>query len=242
MRPVVASALAGLMSLSACLQMEQTITLGADGSGTHDVTMTLPDSTFADARRAALANRTGTAIDPLALFTRATVAKELAAVRIDLVEHKSEAKGSAHTVAIRTRFPDPAALRQSPLTGSAAEWEFAPGPKAGTVRVTLYPQGKQAWRDARERALAMPDTADEVTREFFARRKAQLAGLDVKIRFRLPGKVLLWTRNLDKTGEQEVTASITAEQIQTPEELVRRLAPRFEVVFDAAGCSFPVDR
>ena len=52
--------------------------------------------------------------------------------------------------------------------------------------------------------------------------------------------MLVWTRNLERTGEREVTATITAEQIQTPEDLVRRLAPRFEVIFDATGCKLPL--
>ena len=55
-------------------------------------------------------------------------------------------------------------------------------------------------------------------------------------------KVIEFTRNLELTGEQEVTAHITAEQIQNPEDLVRRLAPRFEVIFDSSAIQFPVDR
>ena len=38
----------------------------------------------------------------------------------------------------------------------------------------------------------------------------------------------------------EVTARIRAEDIKTPEDLVRRLAPRFEVIFDASGCQLPL--
>jgi len=82
----------------------------------------------------------------------------------------------------------------------------------------------------------------DVASDYFARRKAQLAGLDVTLRFRLPGKVIEYTRNLELTGEREVTAHVTAEQLRTPEDLVRRLAPRFEVVFDSSACKFPVDR
>ena len=82
--------------------------------------------------------------------------------------------------------------------------------------------------------------ADPIAADFFRKRQAQLAGLDVCVRFRVPGDVLVWTRNLEKTGDREVTARITADQIRTPEDLVRRLAPRFEVVFDATGCSLPI--
>ena len=54
--------------------------------------------------------------------------------------------------------------------------------------------------------------------------------------------LLLWTRTLAKTGEREVTATITAADIKTPADLVRRLAPRFEVVIDGKGCALPLDK
>ena len=39
---------------------------------------------------------------------------------------------------------------------------------------------------------------------------------------------------------REVVARVTAEQIKTPQDLVRRLAPRFEVIFDASACKLPL--
>lgn len=38
-----------------------------------------------------------------------------------------------------------------------------------------------------------------------------------------------------KAGDREVTARVTAKQIKTPKDLVRRLAPRYEVIFDVTG-------
>lgn len=43
------------------------------------------------------------------------------------------------------------------------------------------------------------------------------------------------TRNMAKAGDREVTARVTAKQIKTPKDLVRRLAPRYEVIFDVTG-------
>ncbi len=137
-------------------------------------------------------------------------------------------------------FKDFATLQKSPLCGSAAEWVLAAGPRAGTAKLTLYPQGKAAWTEARAKAETMPKAVDPVAAGFFRKRQASLAGLDVVVRFQLPGDVLVWTRNLEKTGDREVTARITAADIQTPEDLVRRLAPRFEVIFDATGCKLPL--
>jgi hypothetical protein len=81
---------------------------------------------------------------------------------------------------------------------------------------------------------------DAVAAAFFRKKREELTGLDLTLRFQLPGDVLLWTANMEKTGDREVTARITAEQIKTPQDLVRRLAPRFEVVFDAKGCKLPL--
>jgi hypothetical protein len=228
------------LGLGGCLQLEQTVTLGADGAGSQQVAMTLSEATFAELTRAAGAS---SAAGPQALFTEATVAKELEAAGLELATHEASTQDGARRVKLEARFPSPAALRRSPLAGTTAEWTFLPGPAPGTIEVTLYPQGKQAWTDARAKAEAMRTATDAVASEFFARRRAQLAGLDVTLRLRLPGKVLRCTRNLDQTGECEVTARITADQIKSPEDLVRRLAPRFQVVFDASGCpGFPIDR
>ena len=51
--------------------------------------------------------------------------------------------------------------------------------------------------------------ADTLSEQFFAKQQQALTGLDVIVRLKVPGKVLVWTRNMQKTGEQEVTARIT---------------------------------
>ncbi|MSR39453.1 MAG: hypothetical protein EXS02_11540 [Planctomycetes bacterium] len=229
-----------LFSLQGCLQMEQTVTFTADGSGQHDLVMTLPESVLQEIKRSAAGNQTSTAVDPLALFNKDSVEKELKAAGIELVRHAPETIGKSRRVVIATKFSAPDALAKSPLLGSAAEWEFVSGEQSSTTRVTLYPQGKKAWAEARARALSMRDAPDALASDFFAKRKAQFDGLDVVVRFRVPGKVIEFTRNLELTGPCEVTARITAEQIKTPEDLVRRLAPRFELIFDSSSCTFPV--
>ncbi len=231
--------------LSSCLELEETIAITADGSGTQKVAMTMPDGTLADVRRASAVNRTGIA-DPQALFTKATVEKELQDVGMKLLAHKSERRDTSHTVDLTAGFASPFELRKSPLTGSAAEWTFTPGPVPNTIEVTLWPQGKKAWDEARAKAEAMKQSGgevDAVAAEFFARRKEQLAGLDVRLRLQVPGKILRYTRNLEQTGDREVVGHITAAKIATPEDLVRAVAPRYQLVFDAGDCpTFPLDR
>jgi hypothetical protein len=225
--------------LPACLEMEQTITLGADGSGKQTLRMAVRESTLSDLERASPAAATGAGF-ATAVFDKETVGKELAAAGLGLESHKAERKGQKRTVDLVATFPDFATLQQSPLVGSAAQWEIAAGPQPDTVKLTLYPQGKQAWTDARAKAETMAKEMDAVAEAFFRKKQTELAGLDLLIRFQLPGDVYLHTANLEKTGPREVTARITAEQIKTPQDLVRRLAPRFEVVFDGKGCKLPL--
>jgi hypothetical protein len=226
--------------LASCLELEHTVTLAADGSGKQILRMAMSDNTLAAIERAAAAAQTGAAIDPRAVFDNALVERELQAAGLLLSEHTSSRDGGRRTVALTATFGKFAVLQQSPLCGSAAAFELTAGPREGTAKLTLYPQGKAAWEQARQKALAMDQEVDPVAADFFRRRQEQLVGLDVTVRFQLPGDVLVWTANMDKTGPREVTARITAEQIKTPEDLVRRLAPRFEVIFDAAGCSLPL--
>lgn len=214
--------------------------LAADGSGRQMLKLALPETTLAEVRRASNAAQLGAAPNPLAVFDRELVTRELQAAGLSLSRHAAKQAQGRRSVDLEAVFPDFASLRKSPLCGSTAEWVLAAGPRDGTAKLTLYPQGRKAWDEARAKAEAMQAEADTVAQEFFQRRRQALTGLDVVVRFQLPGDVLVWTRNLEKTGDREVTARITGAQIQTPEDLVRRLAPRFEVIFDATGCKLPL--
>lgn len=225
--------------LAGCLEMDQTITLAADGSGTQKVKMVVRDATLAEVGRVGAA--VGAASEATkALFDRELVRRELEAAGMTLDAHATEQKDRKRSVDLTASFKDFAALQASPLAGTRAEWALAAGPKPGTVKLTLYPQGKAAWTAAREKAEAMQTEDDPIATAFFRKKQAELGGLDLVVRFQLPGDVLVYTANMEKTGDREVTARIAAEQIKTPQDLVRRLAPRFEVVFDGKGCKLPL--
>jgi hypothetical protein len=229
--------------LAGCLQIEETITIDQVGAGTQDFVMSAPQATLDAVRLAASVNQNGAASDTKVLFVRESMEQELTTRGLELVTHETTEDGTTKKVSMQAKFTSLSALRQSPLVGAAAEWHFGPGPAPDTIEVTLYPQGKKAWTDARIKAEQMKDAIDPVAADFFARRRAQLQGLDVTFRLRLPGKVLRYTANMDQTGDCEVTAKITADQICTPEDLVRRLAPRYQAVFDSRECkTFPIDR
>lgn len=225
--------------LGGCLELEHTVTLAANGSGKQAVRMTIRDSTLAGVERAKAATE-GAAGAGKALFDKEQVARELTTAGLALESHTVQQKGQQRTVELAATFPTFAVLQKSPLAGSRAEWALAAGPKEGTAKLTLYPQGKAAWTEARARAEAMQAKPDEVADAFFKKKQQELAGLDLTVRFQLPGDVLVWTANMEKTGAREVTARITADQIKTPQDLVRRLAPRYEVVFDSNGCTLPL--
>jgi hypothetical protein len=226
--------------LGSCLEMEQTVVLHGDGSGTQSVRLAMRQATLQELERASAAAQLGAAADPKAVFDKALVERELKAAGMALSSHTTKNDGGVRSVQLEASFPRFPALQQSPLAGTAAEWVLAAGPKPGTAKLTLYPQGRTAWAEARAKAETMTKEVDQVAADFFRRKQEQLAGLDLTVRFQLPGDVLVWTANMEKTGPREVTARITAAQIATPQDLVRRLAPRFEVVFDATGCSLPL--
>jgi hypothetical protein len=227
------------LRLPEALQLELSVEINTDGSGSQLVCLAMDESTQRDlaltSTRMSLA-----ATGPAAVFDKAVVERDLVAAGMTLASHTTKTDAGVRTVALEAGFPTFAAMQQSPLAGTAAEWVLAAGPRAGTAKLTLYPQGRTAWAEARAKAEAMQKEMDPVTADFFRRKQAQLTGLDLKVRFQLPGEVLVWTANMAKTGDREVTATITADQIKTPQDLVRRMAPRFEVVFDCSGCSLPL--
>ncbi len=230
-----------LAALPSCLEMEHTVSLNADGSGTQTVRMDVSESTLDKVQKASAAAQLGAAANPFAVFDKELVGRELAAAGLELTRHETAKKAQRRSVELQASFPKFSDLQQSPLCGSSAEWVLAKGPKAGTAKLTLYLQGKQAWLEARAKAEKMKDEVDPVAVDFFNRRIKEVAGLDVTFRLQVPGDVLLWTKNLDKPGPREVLMHVVAADIRTPEDLVRWLAPRFEVIFDATGCTLPLE-
>lgn len=224
------------LCLPACLEIEQTVVLQADGSGSQTVAMRVRETTLDEFQRQSVAAQLGSGANPAALFDKAAVDAELRQAGMVLLAHSSSRQAGKRHVAIEATFPNFAALQKSPLGGSGAEWVLDHGPKAGTAKLTLYPQGRAAWLEARAKAEQLAAQSDPIAIEFFRKRQQQWSGLSIVMRFQLPGDVLVWTKTLAKTGEREVTATITPTTLQTPEDLVRWLAPRFEVIFDARDC------
>ena len=241
MRALQTSALLSCLALCSCLEMEQKVTIKPDGSGTQALKMTLRDSLITELRRRQPAAQLGSGSDPTAVFDEEKVRGELSTAGMSLSSHRVVRERGLRTVDMVASFASFGDLQQSPLCGSAAEWELGAGPKPGLAKLTLYPQGKEAWQQARARVKTMQREADPVAAQYFRKRQAQLRGLDMELRFELPGDVLVWTKNMKKVAAREVVARVEAEQIKTPADLIRRLAPRFEVIFDARGTTLLTD-
>jgi len=236
MRALQTSALLGLLVLGGCLELEQTIVISADGSGRQRVRLETDEQMLRELQRRQPAAQLG-AGDPTALFSEEKTRAELRAAGMELTEHAASRAAGRRSVELSASFADFEVLRRSPLCGSAAEWELVAGPKPGLAKLTLYPQGKAAWQQARKKAADLKGRPDPLLVDYFAKQRAKLRGLDVAFRFEVPGDVLMWTKNMEKVTAREVVARVRADQLRTPADLVRRLAPRYEVIFDARATS-----
>jgi hypothetical protein len=229
-------------ALTSCLEIEQTIALAPDGSGRQKVTLGLTDRVLGLLRRSSAAvDASLGAADPHLLFDEARVRSELQEAGLKLEHHRAFENRQRRCVEIEASFPTIAVLRRSPLSGSAAEWRFVRGEKPGTVHVILYPQGRAAWRRAREQAREIETAPDPNLLAFFERRREELRGLEIELSLRLPGAVLACSSNLTRIGRDAVAAKITDGDVRTPRDLVLLLAPRYEVLIDGRGCAFPLE-
>ena len=228
--------------LTSCLQLEQTVTIHADGSGTQAVKMTIPERVIEVLQQQASAhNSLRKAPDMTAVFHRSKVEKELAAIGLKLTEHKVVDARLGRRAALAARFENLDQLRKSPLGGSRADWIFTKGPLKDTIQLAYYPQGRAAWVAAQQKVLELQKKPnDETLRSFFAKQKAQLKGLDISVTINLPGTVLMAYGDLRETGLTQVRARVKGVEIKTPKDLILALAPRYQVVFDGRDCKLPL--
>lgn len=241
MRPLLPLAVLALVSTS-CLEIEDRITIAADGSGTQSFVMRMGEDVLARVRRskAAMAASFG-ATDVEQLFEQDVVRREFEAAGIDLVSHRSFEARRRRCVEIEAKFSGLDGLRASPLSGPRSEWRFVRGDKAGTINVIFYPTGRESWLRARQQAAELQGELDPAIASFFERRRAELQDIDLQLQLQLPGAVLACSKNLTKASADIVTARVRAEDIRTPGDLVLALAPRYEVLIDGQACTFALE-
>lgn len=221
-----------------CLELDETITIRPDGSGTQQVTMHLPREMLRKtaAHASALAQQR---FDVTAIFDKKQATAEFAAAGLSLGKHTVRERRSSQTLELEAGFRDLGMLRNSPLTGGKADWILKKGGE-GRTALFYYPTGKAGWKDARKRIKALgknPPTPRMLA--FFRKKQAEMKGLDIRLTLNLPGRVLRKSKNLQagKTPNQ-VIARITAAQIRSPADLLSMMAPCYIIEFDSRQCSF----
>jgi hypothetical protein len=227
---------------TSCLQLEQTVTIHADGSGIQAMEMTIPERVIEALQQQASAhNPVRRVADVTAVFERRKVEKELAAIGLKLTTHKVAEVRRGRRATLAATFEKLEHLQKSPLGGSHADWVFTKGPVKGTIQLDYYPRGRAAWLNARKKVAELKKKPnDPILQSFFAKQEPQLRGLDVSVTINLPGTVLMAYGDLQETGLKQVRARVQGADIKTPRDLILALAPRYQVVFDGRGCKLPL--
>lgn len=236
---------AGLvLTLPGCFRMRVIVRLDADGSGTQQAEMRLSDQLLDRLRRTAQALDTGEPqqrVDPARLLDRERVGEDLRERGLELTEHRVERDGARQDLTVAARFGELAALRRSPLMGGEAEWFVLEGRNPGGIRIVVYPRGHEAWRDRADRIADLLAAPDDLRRQFFEGQKERLQTLDLSFELQLPGAVDYVSRGLEISADKTVRAHLRGADLRSAEDVVRMMAPRFEVEFDGAGCTLPLD-
>lgn len=225
--------------LAGCLEVEETVKLSADGSGSQSLTMQCSETIVQTVERSAAAAAPGQA-DPLLLFKKEEVEKELGALGLVVKSYSHERKRGTHEVAIEVAFPGPAQLAKSPLLGGDSTWTFLKGSAKDQIELVVYPRGKAAHEDGKKRLEALAGQDANVLQGFFDKRKQQLANLSVKFVVEVPGDIVACSANWKKTAPRQMTATVGEADLRTLQDLISLLAPRFSVTFDGRGCTIPV--
>ncbi len=237
--------LAGLvLSLPGCFRMRVAVRLDADGSGMQRADIRLSDQLLDRLRRTAQALDSGgpeQRVDPTRLLDRERVGEDLRERGLELTEHRVERDGARQDLAVAARFGEVAALRRSPLMGGETEWFVLEGRNPGGIRIVVYPRGHTAWRDRADRIADLLAAPDDLRRQFFEGQKERLQTLDLIFELELPGAIDYVSRGLEIIGEKTVRAHLRGADLRSAEDVVRMMAPRFEVEFDGAGCALPLD-
>jgi hypothetical protein len=97
---------------------------------------------------------------------------------------------------------------------------------------------------ALEQAKQTPTLAEmgEIERQYFRRQKERMGGFMVKLKLELPGSIDYCSSNLEQTGDRTVEMQVNARDIDNPADLIKAMAPRFEVEFDGSGCEIALDK
>ncbi len=211
--------------------------LRADGSGTQRTRLMLSGPALAVIDGLAKEQDRGRAFDPRALVDPTAVRAALGAAGMRCHSLVARPEGDQPHIDVVAHFDDFASLQRSPLCGGGVEWQLHPTEQPGVLRLSVFPRGEAAWRNAFTAAhgLAERDPADRAELERMVDDLPQLPGPQLIMHwvFELPGDVVSHSQNTRRVGPRRVESIVTAADIASPRDLLRQLAPRFEVAFSA---------
>lgn len=225
--------------LSGCLEVEETVTIRPDGTGTQELSMKISREMLAELQKQVTIASGGEPAAALAgIFDKKQATAEFATAGMTVEKHDVKEKRSSQSLDLEVSFPSLTALGASPLGGGRSNWILKDGGE-GRTALFFYPMGKAAWKEAQTRIGELEKQPSEQLLVFFQKRRAEIAGLDLTLTINLPGRVYKTSENLS-VGEQptQVIARVTAASMQTPRDLLTLLAPCYFVEFDSRKCSF----
>jgi len=231
--------------LAGCFEMEVEVSISADGSGRQELRIGMTELATATLRQSAVAlNAAGDRADPMEIYQRSKAEKLLADQGLVLSEYRTYRERRRDFVEITADFKAASQLNGAGVLGAEAEWYMLPGRNHGGIRLLFFPRGHEAWMAGVEQAKKAPSGLEmgEIERQYFMRQKERMAGFIVKLKLQLPGAVDYCSSNLTHTGERTVEMQVSARDIDTPADLIKALAPRFEVEFDGSGCDMVLDK
>ncbi len=231
--------------LSACFEMEVEVKISADGSGRQELTIGMTDLATNTLRQSAIAlNAAGDRADPMEIYQRSKAEKLLTEQGLVMSEYRTYRERRRDFVQIAADFKALSQLNGAGVLGAQAEWYMLPGRNDGGIRLLFFPRGHEAWMAALEQAKKTPSLAEMglVERQYFERQQERMGSFMVKLKLELPGSVDYCSSNLEQTGARRVEMQVNAGDIDNPADLIKAMAPRFEVEFDGSGCEIALDK
>jgi hypothetical protein len=240
----LSAVLALLLASAGCFELLAEVRFRADGTVQQQVRYGMSERAMKRfekfLRAAPVPGRTG--LRPETVFDEEAIRAEVEEAggevvafsrpEVEVNDAKAAMGGKMRRAHVTAEFPDLATFSASPLLGTRAEWFFLEG-EPGQVRLVCYPLGRDAWQRARFDAHRLESEGDTLQSQVFESRKAELEGLVLKCAIGVPGRVVAASKGLFvPTHRGGVIAGIDVEAIKTPADLVRAMAPRWEIVFE----------
>jgi hypothetical protein len=240
-------ALALPLLLSGCIEMEQELTIGNEGSGTMKSHVAMTEKNLEKIENMAKAMGGGEEnASPADAFDEKRIRDEAKKKKVDLQSYKTWTADEKKHVEMVVGFKNLEDLRNASLGGNdESDIFFLKGDQDGTARLVLYPQGMEKHKEEVARMKEMAAAGDEamaMQRAMLGRMKAELKGLKFVYRIKVPGKIASVGEGLKQADDNTAVFTFSDEDVKGPEDMQRLGTMKFEIVFDGASLKIPLDK